>query len=170
MPSTDRLHPGRETPANWLLRFLLGYGLWVIVSQFRLDFLLFGILAAAVAASVSMRAWPRRGARLSLLSLPGYLLHFLRGSVVGGLDVAGRAFHPRMPLAPYFLPYHFSSTNRTLQVVLADVVTLMPGTLVVRLDEQRALFHILSDTMGQAELEAEERHLQPVFPVEAQDE
>lgn len=171
MSRTDPLDREPGQLGRWLRHLLLFYVLWLLLSQFRADFLLPGIPAAAVAAVSSVLIWHKRGRRLSLLALPAYLLHFLWRSLIGGLDVAARAFHPRLPLSPGYLRYRFRSTDETEQVVFSDAVTLMPGTLVVRLDRREALFHALSsDVTSQEELEKEERNLGRLFQQEERDE
>lgn len=165
MVRSNFFEPGAKQLGRWLGHFLLFGGVWLLLSQFRVDFFLPGIPAAAVAAVSSTLIWRTNGPRLALAALPRYLLHFLWRSLVGGLDVAARAFHPRMPLSLGFLCYRFHSSDETEQVVFSDTVTLMPGTLVVRLDEKEALFHVLStEASSRKALESEERYLHGLFP------
>lgn len=164
MLRTSPFNSRSEQLGRWLRHFFLFYGLWLLLCQFRADFLLPGIAAAALAATSSRLIWRKGGRRLSLFGLPGYLLHFLWRSLVGGVDVAARAFHPRLPLSLGFLRYCFRSADGTEQVAFSDAVTLMPGTLVVRLDQKEALFHVLStETTSREELEEEERHVKGLF-------
>jgi len=104
-----------------------------------------GILTAATAAWLSLILQPPRQQKghvtlLALLRLAG---HFLRQSVVAGLDVARRAFDPRMPLQPGFVPYPLSFPPGSARNVFASWTSLMPGTVPVADDGKVLLYHCL---------------------------
>jgi multicomponent Na+:H+ antiporter subunit E len=103
---------------------------------------LFGAAAipAAVWLSLSLLR-PRRALHLGqfLAMVPGFLIR----SVAGGLDVAWRAFNPRMPLRPGWLirPVTLTAGGR---VALGAELSLMPGTLVAGSDGDNLLVHVLN--------------------------
>lgn len=68
---------------------------------------------------------------------------FLWRSLQGGADVAWRAFHPGMPIAPAVVDYPLRLPPGLPQVVLANIVSLLPGTLSAMLDGQALKVHVL---------------------------
>ena len=68
---------------------------------------------------------------------------FLRYSLQGGVDVACRVFHPHMPIAPQLVDYPLRLPPGLPRAVLANTVSLLPGTLSVDLDGQVLQVHVL---------------------------
>jgi multicomponent Na+:H+ antiporter subunit E len=86
--------------------------------------------------------WPVRLARpLALVRFAGW---FLVQSVRGGVDVARRALSPSLPIEPELLELTTRLPPGAARVLLADVTSLLPGTLSVDLDGDRVLVHALS--------------------------
>jgi multicomponent Na+:H+ antiporter subunit E len=75
--------------------------------------------------------------------LPGFALYFVKQSVLGGIDVARRALQPSMPLEPDFIEIQLPSTSREARALAVNIVSLLPGTLAARLDDDRLLVHAL---------------------------
>jgi multicomponent Na+:H+ antiporter subunit E len=112
---------------------------WEVVADLTL-----GLLAAAAATWVSLRLLPPAQGRLRLGALARLAVHFVWQSVVAGVDVARRAFDPRLPLRPGYLPYPVRLPPGTKRSAFGAVTSLMPGTLPVGTDAQDALvYHCL---------------------------
>ena len=96
--------------------------------------------------------------RLRLLSLATFALHFLRQSVSSGVEVAWRAFDPRLPINPGFVVYPCHLRSAGSRSAFCALSSLLPGTLPTGSDEDGALVvHCLD--IGQpvaADLAAEE--------------
>lgn len=119
-----------------------------------------GVVPLAVALSLRLLppARPLRPARLLAL-LPG----FHARSVLGGIDVARRAFAPRMPLAPGWVSAEVALPPGG-RVALGASLSLMPGTLVAGTEERRLLMHVLDREAAPLEaLRAEEARLAGVL-------
>jgi len=162
-----------QLPAISLLapRFLLFYGLWLLLSGARVDFLLPGLVATALATAASALIWRGGGRRLRFGALLAYLPHFLWRSFAGGLDVAARVFHPRLPIAPAFLSHRCRAEEETARVLFCDAISLMPGTLGARLEGREALVHLLADEAAvRRQLEVEERRVADLFGERAGEE
>ncbi len=68
---------------------------------------------------------------------------FAYQSLVGGVDVARRAFSPSMPIKPGYLRMRLRADGEAARVMIADTASLLPGTVVVMLDEHELLVHAL---------------------------
>ena len=103
-----------------------------------------GLLAAAAATWVSLRLSPPTPGRLRFGALARFALHFVWQSVVAGVDVARRAFDPRLPLKPGYLAYPVRLPPGPARSTFGAVTSLMPGTLPVGTDVNGALvYHCL---------------------------
>jgi multicomponent Na+:H+ antiporter subunit E len=113
-----------------LKRFVIFFAVWLILTGASLEGLIVGVLASAASAWVSRALLPVRGDRaVSLVRLLGLAPRFLWRSVVGGVDVAWRALHPRMPLREGWLSYRTRLPPGGARVTLGSEMSLLPGTL-----------------------------------------
>jgi multicomponent Na+:H+ antiporter subunit E len=121
--------------------------LWWILTEGRREALLFGapfIVAAALLSVVFKGASLGRNGhgRISLSALGRLIPFFLWHSLRGGIDVGIRAFKPSLPLAPDLVDYPLRLPSGPAAVLMAGLVSLMPGTLAVIWDG-RLRVHVL---------------------------
>lgn len=89
---------------------------------------------------------------------------FLLRSLIGGADVAWRAFHPGVPIAPDLCTYPMRLPPGLPQVFMVNTVSLLPGTLSVGLDQSVLKVHVLDSRKDfLAELEAVEQSVARIF-------
>jgi multicomponent Na+:H+ antiporter subunit E len=69
--------------------------------------------------------------------------HFGRASLAGGIDVAWRALHPRLPIDPQMIQYRLRLPPGTAQVFFANAVSLCPGTVSATMREGVLGIHVL---------------------------
>ena len=106
--------------------------------------LLAGLLATVAATWVSVRLLPPSPGRLHPVALMKLVAHFLFQSMVAGVDVARRAFDPRLPLKPGLLSYPVGIPAGTGRATFGALTSLMPGTVPVGTDPEGALvYHCL---------------------------
>jgi multicomponent Na+:H+ antiporter subunit E len=103
----------------------------------------FGAAAVLAAAAASVALLPRRSFHWSLSGLARFLPYFLWQSARGGADVAGRALAPSLPLATGCIDYGTSLSTTAARVFFANIISLLPGTLSVRLRDDRLRVHTL---------------------------
>jgi len=85
-------------------------------------------------------------------------------SLIGGIDVAWRAFHPRLPIAPDLIEYPLRLPPGQSQVFMANTVNLLPGTLSAALDRNIMKVHVLDSQKDfLSELEAVEQNVARIF-------
>ena len=98
------------------------------------------VVVAVVAATwASLRLLPPSPRRLAPGGAAWFALHFLRQSVVGGMDVAWRAFDPRLPLRPGFVVYPVQLPSGPARYAFSALMSLVPGTTPAGLDESGGL-------------------------------
>jgi multicomponent Na+:H+ antiporter subunit E len=117
-----------------------------------------GLVTAAAATWASLRLLPPANVQFRLSSLAAFALHFMRQSASSGVEVAWRAFSPRLPLNPGFVVYPCRLRSAGTRSAFCALSSLLPGTLPAGSDENGALLvHCLD--VGQpvaANLAAEE--------------
>jgi multicomponent Na+:H+ antiporter subunit E len=121
--------PSRSSPpaTAYARRFAIFLALWLIIAGPAAWAV--GLVAAGLAAHVSLRLLPARLSAVRLLRAASLTPGFFRASFLGGLDVIGRAFHPRMPLNPGWIVHHSRLSSSGARVALGSDLSLMPGTL-----------------------------------------
>lgn len=100
-----------------------------------------GAVVVPAACWLSFRLLPPTGP-LRLTLLVETALGFVWRSLLGGLDVARRAFDPRLPLDPGWIDVEVDLPEGG-KVALGGKLSLMPGTLVAGSDGRRLLVHVL---------------------------
>lgn|SRR5919106_2889344 len=148
---------------RWVIGFVFLYGLWLVLSGlFILEFLVLGALASAlVVALTSHLAFPSRAERMVpfphsrfdvvLISLRflAYIPWLLFQIVIANLQVAYQILHPRMPVSPRLLHFHSTLRTEPSQILLAQSITLTPGTITIDLEQGDFLVHTLAGAPGQ---------------------
>jgi len=102
---------------------------WIVIAGASLPDLPAGVIAAGVAAWVSVLVQPPRKQPVSpvpLLRLGGRLL---AQSVVAGFDIARRAFDPALPLNPGLIRFPSRLAPGPAQAAYSTIVSMVPGTL-----------------------------------------
>lgn len=131
-------------------RFLLLLALWWIVAGGDSAYWYYGLASAALATALSLRLIPpgRRSAGGRPWEIPALVVWFLWSVLVGGIDVARRAFHPALPISPQVHRVSIGTRHPWGRRLAMWMVNLMPGSLVVSEGDDWAELHILSDVEG----------------------
>ncbi len=138
----------RGTPLRSFLLFMALFGFWLLLSgQFESRFLvLSGVLASALTVWISQRLdligaqfQPVRSLPRFLLYLPWLLFQIVRASLV----VIGKAWSPRVTIAPRLLKVSTELKHPLAVTLLANSITLTPGTVTVDVEDGSLLVHAL---------------------------
>ena len=142
-----------------LMRALLYFGIWVVIDQSAKPAnLAFGVLATFAATWANLKLLPPRYGRVRIGVLLLLLPRFLWQSLVAGIDVARRAFAPRLPLAPGFVEYPTGLPRGAPRNAFAAISSLLPGSVPAGETETHIEYHALDQSQPVAEqLAAEER-------------
>jgi multicomponent Na+:H+ antiporter subunit E len=148
-----------------LARALLYAGLWIVVDQSaKPTNLVVGMLTTIAATLVSLKLLPPERGRVRVGRLLVLLPRFLWQSLVAGLDVARRAFAPRLDLHPGFVDYRTQLPRGTARSAFELIASLMPGSVPSSDGPRHIEFHALDTRQPVAEqLAAEERAYAPAL-------
>ncbi|GGC61230.1 Na+/H+ antiporter subunit E [Hoyosella rhizosphaerae] len=134
--------------------------LWWVMTEGSSGMVGYGVLFVPLATALSLVLLPPRRVRSpvrrmgSAAALFGW---FLWQSLRGGVDVGLRAVRPTVDIEPDTVGYTTRLPEGLCRVALMGIASVMPGTLAVKLDDNRLLIHVLDrtqDVTGQfAELE-----------------
>ena len=137
------------------------YLLWLVLMQSAKPAdLAIGISATIAATWVSLRLLAPASGCLRFGSLLMRLQHFLWVSVLAGIDVARRAFDPRLPMQPGFVSCPLDFPPGLARNTFATFTSLMPGTVPIGGGDDALIYHCLDTTQPVVEqLWKEERLL-----------
>lgn len=141
-------------------RAALFFVFWLMIAGYDPADLPIGLAAAAAATWSSLRLLPVTDVHLRALPLASFALHFLRQSVVSGVQVAWLAFHPALPIRPAFVVYPTRLRSDSARSAFCALSSLLPGTLPTGSDAEGALLiHCLDAEQPVAANLAEEEAL-----------
>jgi len=147
---------------KWWLRTLLFSMIWWILTNGVIDSWLVGVPAVLIATRVSLALLP--ASTWSFKGSVRFIPFFLWRSLYGGIDVAMRALHPHLPIAPGMYDHQWRLPPDMSRVFMANTVSLLPGTLSTELDDDYLRVHVLDHTGTFAsELRMIETHVANVF-------
>jgi multicomponent Na+:H+ antiporter subunit E len=121
------------------MRTVMFLVLWLVLTAGKAADLAAGVVAAGLATWVSLHLLPPAPLRLSALDLAKFTQHFLRQSILAGVDVAWKALDPRLPLRTGFVVYPSRLAPGNAQSAFCTLASLLPGTLPTDQDGSGAL-------------------------------
>lgn len=105
-----------------------------------------GSVSVALATAASLTLLPPVETYVSRIGLVRFLAFFVVQSLRGGVQVAWFALRPRPGLRPGFHDVALRLPDGIGRVLLANTLSLLPGTLSVELDGDRLCLHVLDET------------------------
>ncbi|MDO9225909.1 MAG: Na+/H+ antiporter subunit E [Pseudomonadota bacterium] len=129
-----------------VLLFATLLGFWLLLNgSLATDVLVIGVIAALVitllfrdslAVVSEFRATPH-----ALITAPSYVFYFLKELVRSNLRLASIVLSPALPLRPGIVKVRTRLKSRMGRLLLANSITLTPGTLTVELDGEWLYVH-----------------------------
>lgn len=105
---------------------------------------LFGAGAIAVTVLTSRVVAPLHRIRVTPVGLFRLLAHFFVQSLAGGIDVARRALHWRMPLTQGIWPYMMEIPSGQGRALFVGCIGLLPGTVGCAIRGDRLWVHSIA--------------------------
>lgn len=144
----------------WLTVFLAAWILWLALTvPWQPAQILAGALVAALAAVFVRPLLPAGFTGPGPAALGRFLLFipvFLLEMVKANLQIARIVLHPALPMRPRVLTAKTELTSDTGRMLLANAITLTPGTLTVDATDDELVIHCVNPTPEQ---EADPRRL-----------
>lgn len=134
-PHVDHSPPGLDAP-HTLFVFAILLLLWMLLAgSLHAQEWIAGLVVAALVTLISRpHLHVFSGVRLrpaALFHLVLYLGHFLSALVRANFDLAGRVLAPSLPIKPRLVEIDTQLTSPLGRMLLANSITLTPGTLTV---------------------------------------
>nr|VFK38877.1 MAG: multicomponent Na+:H+ antiporter subunit E [Candidatus Kentron sp. SD] len=130
---------------------------WMLLNGvFAIDVLGIGVLVSVIIASLFrdsavLYAEPRSTTRI-LRAVMLYLLYFLKELVKSNIKIAGIVLSPAMPINPGIVKVRTRLKSKSGRLLLANSITLTPGTLTVELQGEWLYIHWI--TVESADIDA----------------
>jgi len=140
---------------TYVYTFIIMLGFWVLLSG-KLDpfHLTLGVISAALVAWTSTDLLFRERQRRGRLAEAGrffrYIPWILKEIIKSTLQVTVLALHPKMAekIGPHLVRFRTSLRSNVAKVTLANSITLTPGTITVRVEDDLFLVHALTPELS----------------------
>jgi len=151
-----------------VFRTLVFAGMWWVLTEGVVASWVVGVPVVVLAVVVSGALQPP--GRWSVSGIIRFIPFFLWHSLRGGMDVAARALHPRLPITPALVDRPWCLPPGLPRVLMANTVSLLPGTLSAELNDRCLRVHVL-DHKGPyaAELRLIETRVAALFGLQPDD-
>lgn len=153
---------------TFLLRASALFFAWWVLIEGDPSGLLFGGAVVVLVSIISCRLYPASGYRLHLPGALAFIGYFIIRSIVAGVDVARRLLSPRVKVNAGYLTVSTSLPEGSPRWLLANTLSLMPGTLAVQLRGDSLELHCLDLDLPVADdVRATEQKVAAVFGLDA---
>jgi len=148
LPASIPPQPGlQSTRRAALTRGVAFFALWMVLMQSTKPAdLAVGAFATLGATWLSLHLLAPTAGNLRLGSLFALLPHFIWESVLAGIDVARRAFDPRLPLRTGFVNCPLDFPPGLARNTFATITSLMPGAVSADATDDALIYHCLDTT------------------------
>jgi len=141
-------------------RFIFTWGVLVLTwigftGTFDSIELLMGAVISLIITIYAFRTFSKDGLGLltpkKLAYIVKYLLIFMVELIKSNIDVAMRVINPKMPINPEIVEFKTSLKSEMGRLILANTITLTPGTLTVDVIEDTYYIHWLNSQSNDPE-------------------
>ncbi len=135
--------------------YLLLVAFWIILNgRFTAEILILGLIFAAAVYAFAHKflglTWQREKSFWKHFCWGiQYLAILLKEIAVANVTVLKIVLSPKKKVHPVIVSFDAPLKNHLLQVILADSITLTPGTITVRLYEEKFEVHCLDESMAE---------------------
>ena len=141
-------------PMNWtslVKKSMIAVIIWLVLIEGDPRGIWFGIpmVISTVAVSIKMRSTPPPG--WTFIGFWRFIPFFVVQSVIAGIDVAVRALRRRMPINPWLIDFPLRLTHAPACIFLANIISLLPGTLTAEIHSNILRIHVLAWDQAQQE-------------------
>jgi multicomponent Na+:H+ antiporter subunit E len=129
-----------------VLKLIFLYGLiWLILSNGVFNILIAILLL--IFAFITPFLFDLHRQHFSLIHALQLFIVFVYYSIKSGIVVAFYALHPKLKLHPIIYEFKFQTTTPFATSLLANIYSLMPGTLSMGIEKEHIVLHLLDDKL-----------------------
>lgn len=128
---------------QFLIWLLLLTAVWLVLTEGSVSSLLVGVPFILLATVYLIKRQPSGNDQFSLLGLSMFITFFFTESIKGAIDVAYRVLSPSKNWNPMIVKYETALVGLSAKTLFANSVSLLPGTLTIRLDNNELTLHTL---------------------------
>lgn len=144
----------RRKEGKLITVFVVCLGFWLLLSgHYSPLSVALGVVSAGLVAWVNRGEEALSGMMRSLPGLLAYLPWLLGQIVVSNLEVARLVLDPRLPIDPVVIRFKPPPSSDLAATVLANSITLTPGTVTLEIADGEFVVHALTAAAGAALVE-----------------
>ena len=149
---------------DYIMRFVLTalimFVFWIFLSgEFSFILLLSGIISSLLVSYISHDLLIGNGDMklgfIRTIRFIRFLPWLLWQIVLANIDLALRTLHPKMPINPILINIKNNLKTDLGMVILANSITLTPGTVTIDVNENEFLIHVISEKAAQSLISGE---------------
>ena len=149
---------------DYIMRFVLTalimFVFWIFLSgEFSFILLLSGIISSLLVSYISHDLLIGNGDMklgfIRTIRFIRFLPWLLWQIVLANIDLAIRTLHPKMPINPMLINFKNNLKTDLGMVILANSITLTPGTVTIDVNENEFLVHVISEKAAQSLISGE---------------
>tara|TARA_B100001029_G_C14889397_1_gene354518 strand:- start:261 stop:743 length:483 start_codon:yes stop_codon:yes gene_type:complete len=149
---------------DYIMRFVLTalimFAFWILLSG-KFSFILFlsGFISSLLVSYMSNDLLIGNGdiklGFIRTIKFIRFLPWLLWQIVLANIDLALRTLHPKMPINPILINIKNNLKSDLGMVILANSITLTPGTVTIDVNENEFLIHVISEKAAQSLISGE---------------
>ncbi len=145
---------------SFILTALLMFTFWIILSgEFSFVLLFSGIISSLIVSYMShdllIKKVDTKIGLIKAIRFFRFLPWLLWQILLANIDLALRVLNPKMPINPRMIKFKNDLKTDLGMVILANSITLTPGTVTVDVNENEYLVHIISEKAAQSLISGE---------------
>jgi len=149
---------------DYIMRFVLTalimFAFWIFLSgKFSFILLLSGVISSLLVSYMSNDLLIGNGdiklGFIRTIRFIRFLPWLLWQIVLANIDLALRTLHPKMPINPILINIKNNLKSDLGMVILANSITLTPGTVTIDVNENKFLIHVISEKAAQSLISGE---------------
>ena len=145
---------------RFVLTALIMFVFWIFLSgEFSFILLLSGIISSLLVSYISHDLLIGNGDMklgfIRTIRFIRFLPWLLWQIVLANIDLAIRTLHPKMPINPMLINFKNNLKTDLGMVILANSITLTPGTVTIDVNENEFLVHVISEKAAQSLISGE---------------
>ena len=145
---------------RFVLTALIMFVFWIFLSgEFSFILLLSGIISSLLVSYISHDLLIGNGDMklgfIRTIRFIRFLPWLLWQIVLANIDLALRTLHPKMPINPMLINFKNNLKTDLGMVILANSITLTPGTVTIDVNKNEFLVHVISEKAAQSLISGE---------------